>query len=194
MKKKIILIGAGGHSTSCIDVIEKTKKFIIVGLVDKKNKKFVRVGKKKYSVYSEETFLKKKFCKNILIALGSEKLTKKREHLFNKYKRMNFNFPKIISPLSYVSKHSFVDEGTIVMHGAIINANVKIGKNCIINTKSLIEHDCIIGDNSSIATSATINGNVKIEKNCFIGSKAVLVPSIKLKKNSFIKASQLIKK
>jgi len=38
MKKKIILIGAGGHSTSCIDVIEKTKKFIIVGLVDKKIK------------------------------------------------------------------------------------------------------------------------------------------------------------
>jgi UDP-3-O-[3-hydroxymyristoyl] glucosamine N-acyltransferase len=27
------------------------------------------------------------------------------------------------------------------MHHALVNANTKIGKNCIINTKALIEHD-----------------------------------------------------
>ena len=30
MKKKIILIGSGGHALSCIDVIEATKKYVIV--------------------------------------------------------------------------------------------------------------------------------------------------------------------
>ena len=30
MKKKLILFGAGGHSLSVIDVIEKTKKFQIL--------------------------------------------------------------------------------------------------------------------------------------------------------------------
>ena len=53
------------------------------------------------------------------------------------------------------------------MHKAIINSNVKIGSNCIINTKSLIEHDCVIGDNSHIATSVNINGHVKIGKKLF---------------------------
>ena len=37
-KKNIILIGAGGHATSCIDVIETTNKFKIIGLIDKKKK------------------------------------------------------------------------------------------------------------------------------------------------------------
>ena len=32
------------------------------------------------------------------------------------------------------------------MNGATINANVKIGKNCIINTNANIEHDVIVGD------------------------------------------------
>ena len=37
MKKKIILIGAGGHAESCIDVIKKNKKYQIVGLIGTKS-------------------------------------------------------------------------------------------------------------------------------------------------------------
>ena len=36
MKKKILLFGAGGHTNSCIDVIQKTNQFEIVGLIGKK--------------------------------------------------------------------------------------------------------------------------------------------------------------
>jgi len=38
MKKKIILVGAGGHCASCVDVIEKENKYQIYGLEDKKKK------------------------------------------------------------------------------------------------------------------------------------------------------------
>ena len=44
-KKKLILIGAGGHCNSCIDVIEQENKYRIVGLIDKK-KKFIKKIKK----------------------------------------------------------------------------------------------------------------------------------------------------
>ena len=36
LKKKIIVIGAGGHAKSCIDILESTKKFKLVGIVEKK--------------------------------------------------------------------------------------------------------------------------------------------------------------
>ena len=39
--KKIILIGAGGHCMSCVDVIELQHKFKIVGLIDNKKEKFL---------------------------------------------------------------------------------------------------------------------------------------------------------
>jgi FlaA1/EpsC-like NDP-sugar epimerase len=35
IKPKIILIGAGGHCRSCIDVIEQQDRFEILGIVDK---------------------------------------------------------------------------------------------------------------------------------------------------------------
>ena len=34
--KKIILVGAGGHCKSCIDVIENENKYKITGIIDKK--------------------------------------------------------------------------------------------------------------------------------------------------------------
>ena len=44
------------------------------------------------------------------------------------------------------------------MHQALINTNARVGRNCIINTKALIEHDAIIEDNCHVSTVAVVNG------------------------------------
>ena len=38
MKKEIIILGTGGHSSSMIDLIDSTKKFIILGFLCNKKK------------------------------------------------------------------------------------------------------------------------------------------------------------
>ena len=39
MRKKLIIIGAGGHAKSCLDVIQSKKKsFKVMGFVDNKKK------------------------------------------------------------------------------------------------------------------------------------------------------------
>ena len=78
--------------------------------------------------------------------------------------------------------------------GAIIGANVKIGKNCIINTKTVVEHGSIISDNSHLATSVTINSGTKIGANSFIGSNSTLAQEVTIKNNSFIKMCSRITK
>ena len=190
--KKIILIGAGGHSKSCIDVIESEKKYKIICLIDKdlKDKKIYN-----YPILSEnidhDLLLKK--TKNILITVGHIKNGNIRERLFKKYKKLGFKFPIIISPISHISKYAKINEGTIIMHHSVVNSSSVIGSNCIINSKSLIEHDVMIGDHCHISTSVNINGNVKIGNKVFIGSNSVIVNSKKIKSNSFIPAMSLVK-
>ena len=41
--KKIILVGGGGHCKSCIDVIENENKYKIIGIIDKKKKKIIKL-------------------------------------------------------------------------------------------------------------------------------------------------------
>ena len=40
---KIILIGAGGHAKSCIDVIKSTNNYKILGMLDKKKGNFGKI-------------------------------------------------------------------------------------------------------------------------------------------------------
>jgi len=190
--KKIILIGGGGHCRSCIDVIEKEKKFKVLGIVD--NKKNILI--KKYKLIGSDKDLNKisKKIKNAIITIGHIKNSDLRERLYKKLIKLKFNLPLVISPLAYVSKNALVGAGTIIMHRALININAKIGKNCIINTGAIIEHDVVIGDNCHISTGSIINGGVTIEKNSFIGSNAVVKQNIKIGKNSFVNANLFINK
>jgi len=137
--EKIILIGGGGHCKSCIDVIEQEDRFTIAGIVDVPEKQQETVLG--YPVIGTDADLAEliKTFPNALITLGQIKSPARRRGLFNDLMQMGARFPVIKSPLAYVSSHAQVAEGTIVMHHALINAGAKVGRNCIINTKALID-------------------------------------------------------
>jgi len=186
MKENIVIIGNGGHANSCIDVIEKIEKFNIIGFVDKKlDVNDLNYG---YSIIGKDEDLDKIFknTKNAAMGIGYIKDPKVRANLFIKALDIGFKFPPLLSPNAYVSNQALIGDGTIVMHGAIVNAGVKIGKNCIINTGAIIDHDVSIGDNCHISTGAIINGQCKIDICTFVGSGSVLRENIQIGKNCFI--------
>ena len=190
--KPIILIGGGGHCISCIDVIEMTKEFSILGIIDSSKKKGTKILD--YEVIGDDNDIEilSKTCVNFLITIGQIKSHLIRQEIYLKLKKLNLKLPIIISSLSYVSRYADINEGTIVMHDAIINAGAKLGKCNIINSKSLIEHEVLVGDFCHISTSSIVNGQTVIEDNCFIGSNSVLVNNIKIKKNTIIPAGKRI--
>ena len=194
MKKKILIIGAGGHARSLIDVIETTKKFKIVGLINNgKSKKKIF---DKYKILGSDFQINKmkKYSKLVAIGIGQIKDPKKRIYAYELLKKFSFKMPTICSPKSYVSKYSLLEEGTVIFHGAIINAGAYIGKNTIINTRAIIEHDVKIGNHCHVATNTTLNGGVVLGKNSFVGSNAVIKENIKIGNNCIIAANTFLKK
>lgn len=190
-KSEILLIGGGGHCRSVIDVIEQESRYTIAGIVDRQE----LLGQEVlgYKIIGCDDDLPNLFhrYKNAVVTIGHIKSNVIRVKLFHILKDMGYNLPVIVSPLAYVSQHSFIDEGTVVMHQALINANVKIGKNCIINSKALLEHDVIIEDNCHISTASVINGGVRIKENIFFGSNATTKEYIEV--SGFVKAGSVMK-
>jgi len=169
-KKPILLLGAGGHARACIDVIEQNGFYEVAGLVGLAEEAGTNIlGYSVIGVDNNIPELLKEFT-NVLIAIGQIKTHVQRERLFNTVMQNGGNLQSVISPSAYVSKHAKIGDGTIVMHGAIVNAGASVGKNCILNSQSLIEHDSVIADHCHIATSATINSGVTISSGTFIGS------------------------
>lgn len=190
---KLLLVGAGGHANSCIDVIEGHQQFQIAGLIDS----IESVGTKKfsYSVIGTDNDLNTLALtyKYAMVAVGQIKSASLRIQLYEKILAAGFELPSIISPLAYVSKHASLGAGTIVMHGAIVNAGAKIGKNCIINSKALVEHDAAVEDHCHISTGAILNGNVLVGEGSFVGSGSIIKHGIKLGMNSMIGMGSYIK-
>jgi len=193
-KKPIILIGGGGHCISCIDVIELEGKYTIIGILDLPEK----VGQKilDYEIIGTDDQIEYyvKECPDFLITVGQIKSVTIRKQVYKKAKSVGGNLPVIKSPLAYVSKYASVNEGTIIMHHAVVNARAKIGQCGIINSKALIEHEATIGDFTHISTGTIINGQSKIGNQCFIGSNTVVSNNTAIADDTIIAAgSQILK-
>ncbi|MCR4308125.1 MAG: acetyltransferase [Candidatus Berkelbacteria bacterium] len=180
IKPQIILVGAGGHARSCIDVIEQNGEFSIFGLVGTHEE----VGDEVlgYQVLGTDNDLGKlkKTCEHALITVGQIKTPKLRKKLFLMLMDLGYSLPTVVSPRSYVSRNASIGKGTIIMHGAVINAGARVGQNCIINSMSLIEHDAIVSDHCHISTGAILNGDGCVGEGSFIGSGSVIREGINL--------------
>ena len=190
--KNLILIGGGGHCKSVIEATESSREYNILGILDISD----NVGKSICGVKVIGTdnnivdFLKEAF---FIISVGYIKNDDLlRQILFDKIKSYGGNFATVIASTASVSKLSYIEEGTVVMHQSCINADVKIGKNCIINTFANIEHDVQIGDFSHVSTGAMVNGGVTIGKSVIIGSQSTIKQGISISDNTFIGASSYV--
>jgi sugar O-acyltransferase (sialic acid O-acetyltransferase NeuD family) len=185
--KNIIIIGAGGHASSLLDLIESTKKYKILGFLC--NKKKIGINFNGYKILGKDNYLKKIKKNKPLVALGfsSYKNLDSYKKKFLEIKSQGFLIPSIISRHSYVSKKVKIGEGVNIFHGVIVNNNCIIDNGVTINSKTLIEHDCHLSSFVHISTGCIINGSVRIGEKSFIGSGTVIKENIKINKKKFIK-------
>jgi sugar O-acyltransferase (sialic acid O-acetyltransferase NeuD family) len=173
-KPSLILIGAGGHAHSCIDVIEQQGFFQIAGLIGMPEQRHTQyLG---YAVIGTDSDLPElaKMYQYALISIGQIQTAEHRIRLYQQAVQLGFQLPIIIAPTAHVSRHATLGVGSIVMHGAIVNTGAKVGNNSIINTGALIEHDATVEDNCHISTGAILNGDVTVGDGSFIGSGSVI--------------------
>ncbi len=190
MKKKIILIGGGGHCGAVIDVIESTDQYEIMGVIDEKTDEL----KLNYKVLGDDREILNYKANDVefLITIGKIGANKRRVELYEFLKKNECRLAKIISPFAYVSKNTSIGEGTIIMHHAVVNANASVGENCILNTKSLVEHDVVIGKHTHISTASVVNGCVRIGSDVFLGSHATVNLGLEICDQVSIASSSLV--
>ncbi|MDU1889054.1 MAG: acetyltransferase [Dysgonomonas sp.] len=188
----LILVGGGGHCKSVIDAAESAG-FKIIAILDKEK----NIGKKilDYTITGTDDDIPNYINKgNFIVTVGQIKNSLLRMNLYDKILNFGGKLATIIASTAYVSKYAKIDEGTVVLHHALVNAEANVGKGCIINSFTNIEHESIIGDYSHISTGVMINGGCEIGHSVFIGSNSTLFQGISVVSNSTIGAGSLVNK
>lgn len=100
----------------------------------------------------------------------------------------------VIHPTASVSKWSKLGLGVFVARNVMVNPISTIGDFSILNTGSIIEHECILGEAVHIAPGAILSGNVRVGNRSFIGANAVIKQGVVIGEDVLVGAGAVILK
>jgi sugar O-acyltransferase (sialic acid O-acetyltransferase NeuD family) len=195
MKDKLLLIGAGGHCKAALDLLARTGKYEIAGIIDLKDKVGSRIcGVPVIGTDKDLPGLRRAGIKYCFISIAGVGVSQLRKRLYGLAKKSGFNLPSLISPQSLVSPSTVLADGNYISAGVIINAGSRIGVNSIINTGAIVEHGCRIGDFVHVSPGAVLNGNVCVGDHSHIGAGSTIIENVTIGERTIIGAGSVVVK
>lgn len=178
----MILYGARGQAKVIYDLILSNNQLLEYLVDDQPPESFP---------HHLEIFLPTKellLNKKVIIAVGDNKI---REKIYHEIKAWCM-FETMEHHSAYVSRFVEIGQGTVIMPKVCINAEVKIGMHCIINTASVIEHESVIEDFVHISPNAALAGNILIKKGAHIGLGASIIQGVTVGENAIVGAGTVV--
>ena len=187
MSGDLVLIGAGGHAVSVANVA-LTCGYRIVNFVDDKNSGTILLG---IPIISTEDCYRRFPDHNYCVAIGDNAV---REKVANAIKKdlPRSKFPSLSHRTSVIGISSVVGEGTVLMPQCNVGPKSTVGRFCIINTGSSIDHDCILNDYASIAPGVVTGGKVSVGLRSSISIGATVKHGISVGDDTVIGASSYV--
>lgn len=182
--KNIIIIGSSGHAKVVKDVIAKEGRFKVVRVLNLGQKPRGR---------SLIDFVKKNAVYGGIVAIGDNWA---RKEVADRLLKIipDFRFITAVHPSAQIGDGVTIGDGTVVMAGVIINSDTKIGRFCILNTRSSVDHDSVMEDFSSLAPGVTTGGNVRIGAFSAVSLGARIIHKISIGEHTVIGAGATVVK
>ncbi|WP_026506344.1 acetyltransferase [Butyrivibrio sp. MC2013] len=190
-KRKILLIGNGGHCKSVIDSVISSGSYDEVAIVDKDDSS-IQVNSIKVYCDADLPRLYTEGWSEAFITVGSIGDTHIRERLYEHIIQIGFRIPSIIDPTAIVAKDTQIHDGVFVGKNAVINAGTVINECAIINSGAIIEHDCYIGEFAHISPGAILCGGVKVGKKSHIGAGTVVKQQLTIGNTTLVGVGSVI--
>ena len=186
-KKKIDIIGAGGFGRE-VSYLLNRDIFELVGYIDRIDNLEINsipvIGHEDDIDILMDDFQ----FSSCVLAIGD---IHKRKIIFNSFKNIDLEFPKIIHESIQSYSHE-IEMGTIVYPNVVIMNDCMVGKFCLINSGVTLGHDVVIGDFCNINPGVHLAGRISIDDGSFIGIGASIKENIHIGKNAVIGAGSVV--
>ena len=129
---------------------------------------------------------------DFFVAIGYRSMRRRRA-IYDQVKLAGFSCINLISPASYVAKHTQLGENNLIMPGVVIEPNVTLGVNNVVWSNATICHDTQIGNHNFIAANTTLGGHVILGDTNFIGFSATVMQHVAIGNETLIGAQSLVR-
>lgn len=196
MKKKLVLVGAGGFGREIVWQISQAydlcKEYNVLGFVDDAPD---LVGKtlNGYPVIGNVAYL----CDfteavSAVICIGNSNV---RKSVVDKLSHnSHISFPTIIANDVKYSESVKFGKGCIICLSGILTVNIEIGDFVIMNLDCTVGHDVIIEDYVTMYPSINVSGNVRVGNGSEIGTGTQIIQGKNIGSKSIIGAGSVVVK
>ncbi|MEW0517773.1 NeuD/PglB/VioB family sugar acetyltransferase [Escherichia coli] len=185
MKKKLIIIGAGGFAKAVIDSLDYDE-YVLEGFIDSL-KSGMHQGYPIVGHSLSDIRLPTDYYYFIVIGNPDDRALWLRQ-----IQDLNLDTINVIDRTAIVSTRSSI--GTCIYIGkmAIVNCDSQLEDGVVINTRALIEHGNYISYCTNVSTNVVLNGDVYVGEKSFIGSCSVVNGQIKIGKSTIIGSGSVV--
>lgn len=126
----------------------------------------------------------------IALAIGYKNLGA-RWSAWERIRTAGYPAPALVHPRSYVADTARIEDGAMVMAGAVVDVRATVGEASVVWPGATLNHDAVLGPNSFLSPNATVCGFASIGRHCFVGAGAVVVDHVRLPEGGFVKAGSV---
>ncbi|WP_458411745.1 acetyltransferase [Schinkia sp. CFF1] len=189
MKEKLLIIGASGHGKVVADIALRMNKWKSIAFLDDNENIKVSLGLE--VIGTSDKVFEHIDEYEVFVAIGNN-LT--RQKIQERLEIAGSSIPVLIHPKAIIGEYVEIGTGTAIMAGAVINCCTRIGKGCIVNTSSTIDHDNIIEDFVHISPGAHLAGTVKVGRGSWLGIGSIVSNNVNITSGCKIGAGALVMK
>lgn len=175
MNDSLIIIGASGHGKVVADIAMKMNKWKNIAFLDDNQSLETIMGIP--VIGNSASAVQHTKHSDFFVAIGNNST---RERIQEGLLAQGTSIVSLVHPSAIIGTDVNVGIGTAIMAGVVINSSSVVGKGCIINSNSGLDHDNNIGDYVHISPRTHLAGTVKVGKGSWLGIGSVVSNNINI--------------
>jgi sugar O-acyltransferase (sialic acid O-acetyltransferase NeuD family) len=114
---------------------------------------------------------------NAVFALGVGD-NRNRMHWAHELARLGRRALTLIHPAAIIASHTTIGEGAYVGPLAVVHVNASIGRHSIVNTATVVDHQCHLGDFAHASANVIMGGASRAGDGSLLGVGSSLLPEV----------------
>lgn len=98
----------------------------------------------------------------------------------------------VVHPTAWIADNAEIGIGCQILAGAIVCAEAKLGRACIVNTGASVDHEDILEDGAELAPGATLCGIVHMGVASWVCAGATVLPRISIGADAIVGAGAVV--
>ncbi len=171
MKRRLLIVGAGGHGRSVAEAVLAGGDFDITGFVDDAAPGLANVWQFAVLGNTEDLGRFRLYADHAVVAIGNNAL---REVLCRSLLEAEFELATVVHPRSIVSPRAVIGPGCAIMAGAVVGTEAKLGCGVIVNCGAIVDHNAQVHDYAHLGVNAAIAGGSELGRSAWMQAGSVL--------------------